>query len=133
MTYGGDSDNQIRDAILSKGTSEYLRRKLLEDGRGLMLAVTLEIAARCESIEEQMASMSGAQNLCTELIPNGNMETGMLKVKRKTTTLMTESAIDVEVLSTGGEIPNALHEEQHATRVRGKTTMQKCAAPKAGR
>ena len=70
---------------------------------------------------------------CTELIPTGNMETGMLKVKRKTTTLMMESAIDVEVLSTGGEIPNALHEEQHATRVRGKTTMQKCAAPKAGR
>ena len=65
MTYGGDSDNQIRDAILSKGTSEYLRRKLLEEGRGLTLAVTLEIAARCESIEEQLASMSGVQNLET--------------------------------------------------------------------
>lgn len=56
--YGGDSDNQIRDAILSKGTSEYVRRKLLEEGRRLTLARALEIASRCESIEEQMESMT---------------------------------------------------------------------------
>lgn len=61
--YGGDSDNQIRDAILSKGTSEYVRRKLLEEGRGLTLACALEVAARCEGIEEQMSAMSGTGKL----------------------------------------------------------------------
>lgn len=60
--YGGDADNQVRDAILSRGTSEYLRRKLLEEGHGLTLARTLVLGAQCESIELQMASMSGAQN-----------------------------------------------------------------------
>ena len=59
--YGGDSDNQIRDAILSKGTSDYVRRKLLEKGCGLTLASTLETAACCESIDEQMTDMSSVR------------------------------------------------------------------------
>ena len=57
MVTGGDSENQIRDAILSKGTSDYVRRKPLEEGSGLTLASTLELAACCESIDEQMADM----------------------------------------------------------------------------
>lgn len=53
-----ETDNQIRDAILSKCTSEYVRRKLLEEGRELTLARTLEVASQCERIEEQMTAMS---------------------------------------------------------------------------
>ncbi|XP_013881856.1 uncharacterized protein LOC106530712, partial [Austrofundulus limnaeus] len=56
--FRGDNDNQIRDAILSKCTSEYVRRKLLEDGPGLTLARALELASQCERVEEQMAAMS---------------------------------------------------------------------------
>lgn len=66
--YGGDSDNQIRDAILSRGTSEYVRRKLLEVGRGLTLASALETAAQCETIEEQMSAMSGASKATAETV-----------------------------------------------------------------
>ena len=56
--FQGDKDNQIRDAILSKCTSAYVRRKLLEDGPGLSLARTLAAAAQCERVEEQLAAMS---------------------------------------------------------------------------
>lgn len=56
--FGGDTDDQIRDAIVSKCTSSYIRRRLLEEGRGLVLARTLELAAQCEQIEGQMAEMS---------------------------------------------------------------------------
>lgn len=51
-------DNQIIDAILSKCTSDYVRRKLLEEGEVLTLNKTLEIAAKCECIEMQMSIMN---------------------------------------------------------------------------
>ena len=35
--YGADTDNQIRDEILCKCTSTYIKRKLLEEGQGLNL------------------------------------------------------------------------------------------------
>lgn len=56
--FRGDRGNQIRDAILCKYTSEYVRRKLLEEGPGLTLARTLEVASQCERVEEQLAAMS---------------------------------------------------------------------------
>ena len=56
--FQADTDNQIRDAILNKCTSSYVRRKLLEEGDTLTLARTLELASQCERIEEQMAAMS---------------------------------------------------------------------------
>jgi hypothetical protein len=46
--YGTDTDNQIRDEILQKCKSDYLRRKRLEEGPGLILARTLELAQQCE-------------------------------------------------------------------------------------
>ncbi|ROL08902.1 hypothetical protein DPX16_5238 [Anabarilius grahami] len=55
--FGADKDNQIRDAVLSRGNSEYVRRKLLEEGTGLTLSRTLEIAAQCERVELQMPAM----------------------------------------------------------------------------
>lgn len=55
--FGTDMSNQLRDAILSKCTSEYVRRKLLEEGSGLTLARALELAAQCERVESQMAAM----------------------------------------------------------------------------
>ena len=56
--FQADTDNQIRDAILNKSTSVYVRRKLLEEGHTLTLARALELASQCERIEEQMAAMS---------------------------------------------------------------------------
>ncbi len=55
--FGADKDNQIRDAVLSLCNSEYVRRKLLEEGTDLTLARTLEIAAQCERVELQMAAL----------------------------------------------------------------------------
>ncbi len=56
--YGNVSDNQIRDEILSKCQSEYIRRKLLEEGPNLTLDHVLNIAKQCEGIEAQMAALS---------------------------------------------------------------------------
>ena len=57
--YGDDTDNQIRDEIMCKCTSNYIRRKLLEEGQGLTLNRTLEIAEQCEKVETQMTALSG--------------------------------------------------------------------------
>lgn len=56
--FQADKDNQIRDAILSKCSSEYVRRKLLEEGPRLTLTRALEVASQCERVEEQLAAMS---------------------------------------------------------------------------
>ena len=48
--YGEETDNQIRDEILCKCTSSYIKRKLLEEGQGLSLARALEIAENCEKV-----------------------------------------------------------------------------------
>lgn len=56
--YGTDTDNQIRDEVLWKCTSEYVRRKLLEEGQTLTLTRTLEIADQCEKVETQMVAFS---------------------------------------------------------------------------
>ena len=56
--FGADTDNQIRDAVLNKCTSTYIKRKLLEEGQGLNLKRTLEVAEQCEKIETQLAALS---------------------------------------------------------------------------
>ena len=56
--YGDESDNQIRDELLAKCTSDYIRRKLLEEGPTLTLARALEIGEQCEGIEAQMAVLA---------------------------------------------------------------------------
>lgn len=56
--FWADADNQIRDTILSKHTPKYVGRKSLEEGHGLTLVRTLELASQCERIEEQIATMS---------------------------------------------------------------------------
>ncbi len=63
--YGDESDNQIRDEILAKCTSNYTRRKLLEEGPTLTLARALEIGELCEGIETQMAAMSNGKDAGT--------------------------------------------------------------------
>lgn len=42
-----DDDNQVRDAVLNNCTSTYIKRKLLDEGQGLNLNRTLEIASQC--------------------------------------------------------------------------------------
>ena len=49
--FGTDADNQIRDAVLNKCASTYIKRKLLEEGQGLNLKRTLEIAEQCEKMK----------------------------------------------------------------------------------
>ena len=56
--YGADTDNQIRDEILCKCTSTYIKRKLLEEGQGLNLEKALEIAENCEKVDTQLAAMA---------------------------------------------------------------------------
>ena len=56
--FGTDTNNQIRDAVLNKCTSTYIKRKLLEEGQGLNLTRTLEVAAKCKKIETQLAALS---------------------------------------------------------------------------
>ena len=56
--YGEDTDNQIRDEILCKCTSTYIKRKLLEERQGLTLARALEIAENCERVGAQIAAMT---------------------------------------------------------------------------
>ena len=56
--YGEDTDNQIRDEILCKCTTTYINRKLLEEGQGLTLARSLEIAENCEKVDSQLAVMT---------------------------------------------------------------------------
>ena len=53
-----DTDNQMRDVILSMGTSEYVRRRLLEEGCGLTLTGALEVASQCEDVKRRMSAMS---------------------------------------------------------------------------
>ena len=48
----------MRDAVLNKCTSVYVKRKLLEEGDGLTLARTLQIAQQCENVESQLSVMS---------------------------------------------------------------------------
>ena len=56
--FGADFDNQIRDVVLCKCRSDYVRRKLLEERVELTLARTLKIAKQCESVAHQMSHLS---------------------------------------------------------------------------
>ena len=66
--YGEETDNQIRDEILCKCTSSYIKRKLFEEGQGLSLDKTLEIAENCEKVNTQMAAMSSTNQEGVEVI-----------------------------------------------------------------
>ena len=56
--YGEDTENQIRDEVLCKCRSDYLRRKLLEAGQELTMARTFDLAGQCEEVEMQMTKLS---------------------------------------------------------------------------
>ena len=56
--FGADFDNQLRDAVLCKCRSNYVRRKLLEEKEELTLTHILELAGLCESVEHQMSQLS---------------------------------------------------------------------------
>ena len=60
--YGDQSDNQIRDQVVQRCKSHALRRKLLEKGENLTLALLLATAATHEAVQSQLGSMEGAGN-----------------------------------------------------------------------
>ena len=53
-----DDDNQVRDAVLNKCTSTYIKRKLLEEGQSRNLNRILEVATQFERIETRLAVLS---------------------------------------------------------------------------
>ena len=55
--YGDQSDNQIRDQVVQRCKSHALRRKLLEKGENLTLALILTTAATYEVVQSQLVSM----------------------------------------------------------------------------
>ena len=61
--FGTDPDNQIRDAVLNKCTSTYIKRKLLEEGQGLNLTRTLESRRLVFWIEAKVANTFSLPNL----------------------------------------------------------------------
>ena len=56
--FGVDFDNYIRDAVLCKCRSDYVKLKLFEEREELTLARTLEIENQCESADHQMSHLS---------------------------------------------------------------------------
>ena len=76
--YGADTDNHIRDEVLQKCRSHYLRRRLLEEEKELTLKRTLEIAEQCEKVETQLEALSLSKP--TEIKPK---EEQVNKVDRK--------------------------------------------------
>ena len=82
--YGADTENQIRDEVLCKCHSDYLRRKLLEVGPELTLARTLELAGQCEELDTQMAMRSVDRNSTAAAISqvNNMTATGGRKTQR---------------------------------------------------
>ena len=60
--YGDQSDNQIRDQVFQRCKSHALKRKLLEKGENLTLALLLTTAATYEAVQSQLASMEGGQH-----------------------------------------------------------------------
>ena len=80
--FGTDTDNQIRDAVLNKCSSTYIKRKLLEEGQGLNLNRTLEVAAQCNGvcsageqyqreIASVLAGIEGAENISDDIVVYG--------------------------------------------------------------
>ena len=57
-----DTENQIRDEVLCKCHSDYLRRKLLDVGPEVTLTHALELAGQSEELETQMAMLSVDRN-----------------------------------------------------------------------
>ena len=53
--FAGDEDNQIRDGIMSKCNTEYAPKTI--GGPWANIRLSLELAAQCERIEVQLASM----------------------------------------------------------------------------
>ena len=48
----------MEDQLLCKCVNTYIKRKLLEEGRGLTLARALQTAENCEKVDTQLAAMS---------------------------------------------------------------------------
>ena len=82
--FGADMDNQIRDAVMARCSSTYVRRRLLEEGNGLTLVRALEVAMLCERVEQQMTpSHEGAATGKTETVNHIGQKRGSEKKTKK--------------------------------------------------
>ena len=82
--YGADTENQIRDEVLCKCHSDYLRRKLLEVGPELTLARALELAGQFEELDKHMAMLLVDRNSTAAAVGqvNSMTATGRRKTRR---------------------------------------------------
>ena len=62
-----DNDNQIRDQILFHCKSEYLQRRLLEEGDDLTLAKTLTLATECERVECRLKTLNVGKSVVSNV------------------------------------------------------------------
>lgn len=90
-----------------KSDQRYVRRKLLEEP-GLSLQRSLEVAAQCERVEEQLAVMKGSERRNCICMKEGEpTEEGIKKKKRKETREENVSGVEMAVT-----LENILHAQQ---------------------
>lgn len=83
--YGDDMDNHIRDALLWRCQSPYIKRRLLEEGDGLTLARALNLATQCEKIESQMGSTHSSETVGRDSVNKVSGASGISSDKNKHT------------------------------------------------
>ena len=77
-----ETENQIRDEILCRCPSSYIKRKLIEEGQGLSLARALEIADNCEKVNSQIAAMSSTKQDGIEVVNYTKQKKGNRRDKK---------------------------------------------------
>ena len=78
--YGDQSDNQVRDQVVQRCKSHALRRKLLEKGENLTLALFRTTAATHEAVQSQLTRMEGGEHTMN-LIRDSSREVQQRKEK----------------------------------------------------
>ncbi|XP_041926472.1 uncharacterized protein K02A2.6-like isoform X1 [Alosa sapidissima] len=88
-------NNQIRDAVVARCSSSYVRRKLLEEGHDLTLARALDVPSLCERIEEQLSLTTGggAASANTECVNRVGPKHNQAKFKRLQNTQKSKSEL----------------------------------------
>ena len=132
--FGLDTDNQIRDAVLCKCTSNYVRRKLLEEGQAPTSARTLEVAEQCGEVEHQMtelgAKSQGQQSVNSVFSKPSKPKSKYSKVSKLKVSLKGTLVIDVVlVVILVGKFRSVLQKVRPAGSATEKIISLVCAKP----
>lgn len=123
--FDADIGNQIRDAVLRKCTSDYVRRKLLEEPQ-LTLPHALEIAD---------GGQRGEERDCDPSVQKGGEipeveTTAPVEIEEKDKRNPTKCATDVALETIGPRILHVLQRDRRPESAMEKTTTKKYANPK---